>query len=285
MKNIKIFADSTCDLSSEEAKKLDIGIVPLKVSFDFETFKDGVDISSEQLFQLVDKYNRLPLTSSPSPADFYNSFKPYVSKGQEIIYIGLSSKISSTIQNAKLAADFLPENSVYIVDSLNLCGATGALVKYTYEFLEKGLDVDEVIKKLKILIPNYRLFFTVETLDYLHRGGRCSSVEKIFGSMLNIKPIIEMSPEGLGVWKKTRGKRKAFDMMIKQLNKDKDDIYKQEIQIASAPGNELELEKLKDIITKKTGINKFNEYETGCVISSHCGRGTIGFGYFLNRVD
>jgi DegV family protein with EDD domain len=240
VKPIKIFADSTCDLSSEEAEKLGVGIVPLKVSFNSKSYKDGVDINSEELFQLVDKHGSLPLTSSPSPIDFYDSFKPYVSRGQQILYIGLSSKISSTIQNAKLASDYFPEDSVYVVDSLNLCGAIGALVKYAAEFIEKGMELDEVLYNLNKLIPNYRLFFTIDTLDYLHKGGRCSSVEKIFGSMLNIKPIIEMTPEGLDVRKKTRGKRKALDMMLKQLKEDKDNIYKKEIQIASAPGNELD---------------------------------------------
>jgi len=282
VEDIKIFADSTCDLSLQEIKELDIGIVPLTVSFYNKTYKDGLDINSKKLFQLVDKHKSLPLTSSPSPIDFYDSFKPYVDRGQKIIYIGLSSKISSTVQNAKLAANYFPRHSVYVVDSLNLCGAAGALVKYTGEFIEKGLTIEKVLENLGKLIPNYRLFFTIETLDYLHKGGRCTSVEKIFGSMLNIKPIIEMSPNGLGVWKKTRGKKKAFNEMIKKLNEDKNNIYKEEIHIASSLGNEKEMKFLESIIEEKTGISKFNEYQTGCVISSHCGKGTIGFGYFLD---
>ncbi len=281
MDNIKLFADSTCDLPIDKIKEMDVGIVPLLVTFNNKTYRDGVDIKPDEMFNLVDKYNTLPKTSSPSPLDFYKAFEPFVNKGKEIIYIGLSSKLSSTIQNAQLAARQFPKGAVRVIDSLNLCGAIGGLITYAHEFVKKGFPIDKIVNIIEKMVPNYKLFFAIETLDYIHMGGRCNSVEKIFGSMLNIKPIINMSIEGLKVWKKTRGKSKAINLMINELVKDKDRIYKDELHIACASGNEEEMEQVKKQIETKTGIKTFSKYTTGCVISSHCGRGTVGFGYYL----
>ena len=264
MDNIKLFADSTCDLPIDKVNEMDVGIVPLLVTFNNKTYKDGIDIKPDEMFNLVEKYNSLPKTSSPSPLDFYKSFEPFVNKGKDIIYIGLSSKLSSTIQNAQLAANKFPKGAVRIIDSLNLCGAIGGLVTYAHDFIKKGLPIDKIVSIIEKLVPNYKLFFSIETLDYIHMGGRCNSVEKIFGSMLNIKPIINMSVDGLKVWKKTRGKTKAIDLMINEVVKDKDRIYKDELHIACASGNEKEMEQVKKEIETKTGIKTFSKYYRVC---------------------
>ena len=283
MSNIKIFADSTCDLPLSEISRMDIGIIPLIVTFGDNAYKEGIEITTSDIFHIVSERNMLPKTSAPSPIDFYNAFKPYVDDGKTILYIGLSSKVSTTIQNAQLASQYFDSDSLIILDSLNLCVGTGALVKNAYNLIDSGLPTDVVIDKLQKLIPNYKLYFTVETLDYLHMGGRCSSTEAIFGNMLNIKPIISMSPEGLSVWKKTRGKKKAINMMIEEILNDKDMILNDEIHIGCTVGNEQERDLIKKLINEATGITKFHEYTIGCVISSHCGEGTVGFGYFLKN--
>lgn len=281
MNNIKIFSDSTCDLPVEDVNRMDIGIVPLAITFDNEVYKEGIEITTSELFEKVRSKGILPKTSAPSPADFVQMFKPYVDNNQTILYIGLSSKISTTVQNARLAAKHLGEDKVKIVDSLNLCGGISALIRIAYNYLQTGMSLSEVIDKLEKIKLNYRLFFTIDKLDYLHMGGRCSSTTYIFGNALNIKPVILMSPNGLEVWKKTRGKKRAINLMIDDIVLNKDNILNDEIHIACAPGNEEELAWLKEHLKERTGITKFYEYKTGCVISSHCGEGTIGFGYFI----
>ena len=193
MSTIKLFSDSTCDLPKEEIERMNVGIIPLVVTFEEDAYNDGVNITPPDLFNIVDERNMLPKTSAPSPIDFYNAFKPFVDQGSSIIYIGLSSKISTTIQNAQLAANKLGSNKVHIVDSLNLCGAIGGLVRTAYNYINEGSSAEETVRRIEKIIPNYKLFFTVDNLDYLYMGGRCSSVESIFGSILNIKPIISMS--------------------------------------------------------------------------------------------
>lgn len=282
MSNIKLFADSTCDLPLSEIHHMDIDIIPLVVTFGDNAYKEGTEITTKDLFRLVKEKNMLPKTSAPSPLDFYNAFKPYIDLDKTIIYISLSSKVSTTLQNAQLAAKRFKKGSVKIIDSLNLCVGTGALVRQAYSLIKSGMELDEIIDNIQKIVPNYKLFFTVETLDYLHMGGRCSSTEAIFGNMLNIKPIISMSVDGLTVWKKTRGKKKAISLMIEEALKDKDIIFNQEIHIGCTVGREKERDIIKNQLNRITGITKFQEYIIGCVISSHCGEGTVGFGYFLN---
>lgn len=282
MSTIKLFSDSTCDLPKEEIERMNVGIIPLVVTFEEDAYNDGVNITPPDLFNIVDERNMLPKTSAPSPIDFYNAFKPFVDQGSSIIYIGLSSKISTTIQNAQLAANKLGSNKVHIVDSLNLCGAIGGLVRTAYNYINEGSSAEETVRRIEKIIPNYKLFFTVDNLDYLYMGGRCSSVESIFGSILDIKPIISMSPAGLKLWKKTRGKWKAIRMMIKEAAEDKNKILFNEIHLAHSIGSEDEAQRIKEMLIKETGITNYHEYTIGCVISSHCGPGTLGFGYFLD---
>ncbi len=283
MGNIKLFADSTCDLPKAEIEKMDIDIIPLLVTFEEDSFRDGSEITAGDLFKLVEQRKMLPKTSAPSPVDFYNAFKPYVDDGKSIVYIGLSSVISSTIQNAKLAAEHFEEGKVHVIDSLNLCVGIGALIINAYNYINMGMEVQDVVNRVTELVPNYKLYFTVDTLDYLHMGGRCSSTQALFGNMLNIKPVISMSADGLDVWKKTRGKKKAINLMAEEVTADKDRILNGEIHIGCAFGNEKERDILKNMIIESTGITKFKEYILGCVISSHCGESTVGLGYFLNN--
>lgn len=284
MNGIKIFSDSTCDLPIEEVNRMDIGIIPLTINFGEEVYKEGIDITTKEILDKVKKTGELPKTASPSPAEFYAAFEPYVEKGDTIIYIGLSSKLSSTVANAMIAKNMFDNNeNIHIIDSLNLCGAIGGLVRNTYNFLEEGKSVEDTIAEIEEVLHHYKLFFTMDKLDYLYKGGRCSGMQFILGSTFGVKPIIEMTTEGLDVWKKTRGKKKAIEMMLEEAERDKDRIYNDEIHIAAITGSEKELEGIKEQLTKRTGITKFHEYSVGCTIASHCGDGTVGFGYFLKE--
>ncbi len=283
MSNIKIFSDSTCDLSPEDIKQMDIGIVPLSIVFNNDVYKEGIDINTKQLFKMVKAQKVLPKTSAPSPAEFVEHFKPFVDEGKTIIYISLSSKVSSTYNNACTAAEMLGNDKVKVIDSLDFCCTLGGLVKYCYNFCQSDMAVDDIVNEITKIKDNYKLFFTVEALDYLHMGGRCSATQLIFGNTLNIKPIILMSKDGMDVWRKTLGKKKAINLMIEEAVRDKDKIRYNEIHIGCSVGNEGELNWLKKQLIKETGITKYHEYEIGCVISSHCGEGTVGLGYFLEE--
>lgn len=282
MSKIKIFSDSTCDLSEQELKDMDIDIIPLSIVFDDKVYKEGVDITPKELFKKVKHLKMLPKTSAPSPQEFIEKFKPYVDEGRSVIYIGISSLMSSTVANARVAAEELGTDKVKVMDSLNFCVTLGGLVKYCYNFANSDMSVEDVLKETMKIRDNYKLFFTVDSLDYLHMGGRCSATSMIFGNTLKIKPVISMTTKGMDVFKKALGKKKAVMLMINQLAEDKDRVRYGEVHIGCTIGSEGELNWVKKQITKATGITKFCEYQIGCVISSHCGEGTVGFGYFLD---
>lgn len=281
MSNIKIFTDSTSDLSPEIIEKHDISIVPLYVSFYNETYKDGIDIDTDELYQKVKETNQLPKTSAPSPADFQDYFRPFIEKGMDIIYIGISSKISSTIRNAKLVADELKESNIEIVDSQNLSSGIGLLVMKAVSLAEKGLNVLEVAEEVRKLVPKVRTGFIIDTLDYLYKGGRCSALQSFVGGMLKIRPLVKVVDGKMILGQKTRGKRsKVLNILLSNLEKDKDVIDTDFVFITHSQADN-DVEFIKKEVEKIINPEQIIVTNAGCVISSHCGSRTIGILYIV----
>ncbi len=279
MNKVKIFTDSTCDLDKQVAKNRNISIIPLYVVFKGQNYKDGIDIKTEELYNKVEKLDELPKTSAPTPIDFYNSFKPYIDDGFDIVYIGLSSKISSTIQNAKLAANQLPENRVKIIDSLNLSGGIGFLVLKACDLLEQGLNASEIEKNITELVPKIRTSFIVDTLEYLHKGGRCSDMQSIIGSVLKIKPIVKVVDGNVVLGQKKRGKRKKIiNHLLNSVYKTKNKINTDRIIVGHSM-NPKDCEYIKNELKNKLDIKEIIDYNAGCIISSHCGKNTVSIIY------
>lgn len=282
MSKIKIFSDSTCDLSEELIKKHDIGIVPLYVSFGDETLKDGVEITTETLYKKVDETKSIPKTSAPPPSDFYNLFKPYIDSGYEILYIGISSHLSSTLQNAKIATTEFENGNIEIIDSLNLSTGIGLLVLKAVDLRDKELTLKDISKNLSETISKVKTNFIIDTLNYLHKGGRCSALQSIVSSVLKIRPIIMVEEGKMIVGKKVRGKRiKALNSIIESCINDKANLDKSRIMITHSLSDEDALY-LKDELSKNINVENILITKAGCVISSHCGPNTIGILYINN---
>ena len=174
MSNVKIFSDSTSDLPQGWKQTYDIGIVPLYVVFQDGTYKDGVDITPEEVYRRVAANGALPKTAAPSPADFIAAFEPVIASGGDVVYISLSSALSSTYQNALLAAGEFPEGRVRVVDSETLCGGIALLVMKAARAAAKGHSSTEITAMLEQCRSRVETEFVVDTLDYLYMGGRCS---------------------------------------------------------------------------------------------------------------
>jgi DegV family protein with EDD domain len=281
MSNIKIFTDSTSDLSQELIEQYDISIIPLYVNFGEKSYKDGVEITAEELFKKVDEYNRLPMTSAPSPSDFHDAFKPFIDQGKDILYIGLSSKLSSTIQNANIAAGEFPENRLSIIDSLNVSLGIGLLVLKAADYARKGMTLKEISSIIQEKVSKLRVFFIIDTLEYLQKGGRCSSLQSLVGGILKIKPVIKMEDGKVILWEKLRGKReKGLAELISKVLKDKDKIDLERIVLAHSMcfGDAVYI---KTELKAKLNANQILIGNTGCVISSHCGPKTVGIIYMI----
>ncbi|MFU1794028.1 DegV family protein [Paenibacillus azoreducens] len=279
MAKLKIFADSTSDLPKEWIDRHDIGIIPLYVVFGNEQLRDGVDITPAELYERVSRSGSLPKTAAPSPADFMAAFEPYVEQGDSILYISLSSGLSATYQNALIAAAEYPEASIRVVDSLNLSSAIGLLVMKAVYAANEGKSLDEIVRMLETARPAVESEFVIDTLEYLYKGGRCSGVQNLLGSLLNIRPVIKVIDGKMTPAYKVRGKKeKAMNQML-QNALDKEQRMDNDLIFVVHTYAEDEAQYLQQVLKEKTNAREVAISTAGCVISSHCGPKTIGIMY------
>jgi len=275
---IQIVTDSTADLGRVIADRSHIKIIPLSVLIGDETYLDGVNIDQAKLFELVKKTGKLPKTAAPTLKDFYSVFK----ESDEVIFIGISSKLSSTVQNAILTAKEFPDGKVRVIDSLNLSSGIGLLALAAGDLRDKGLAAEEFEKDITRRLPNTRMSFMIDTMEYLYKGGRCSALQSIFGSMLKIHPIIEMLPDGtLGVKDKAYGSRKkSMNLLLQDFEKHLDELDTRRVFITHTSSDE-DAKYLKEEIERIAHPREVLITRAGSVISSHCGPGTIGILYMV----
>lgn len=279
MGNIKIFADSTSDLPPKLIQQYNIGIVPLYVVFDDQTFRDGVDLTPPELYEKVKQTGKLPKTAAPSPADFISAFGPHIESGDQIIYISLSSELSSTYQNAVIASDEFPEGQVTVVDSLNLSTGIGLQVLKAVKAVQAGQSVNDIVTMLNHIRPKVDTEFVIDSLDYLHKGGRCSGMQNFVGSLLKIRPVIKVQQGKMTPAYKVRGSReKALDQMLSNALSRTDSMDKETIIVVHTMA-EQEAAAMSRLIKEKTGAKEVLLTDAGCVICSHCGPKTIGIIY------
>ncbi|OAB43210.1 DegV family protein [Paenibacillus glacialis] len=278
MPTIKIFADSTSDLPNSWIEEYDIGIVPLYVIFGEQSLRDGLDITPIDLYQRVTQDGDLPKTAAPSPADFMRAFTPYIERGDQILFISLSSELSSTYQNALIAADEYPTDQIAVFDSLNLSSAIGLLVMKAIKAAKAGRSLKEIVTLLEAVRPEVETEFVVDTLEYLYKGGRCSGMQNLIGSLLKIRPIIKVAEGKMIPATRVRGKReKAVEQLLQNVLDKKDLMDHDHIMVVHSLAEE-------DALLMQARLQELTQAEVtlsnaGCVICSHCGPHTIGIMY------
>ena len=284
MPDIAILTDSTADLSPDLIAANHLTVIPLIVQFGGQTYRDGVDMTTDRLFALAEAHRKLPTTSSPNVADFQAAFAEAARGDRQVLYIGISSKLSSTFQNAAIAAGLFPAGQVRVFDSLNLSTGIGLQVLVACDLARQGKSVEEIIATLEQVRPKVRTAFMIDTLDYLHMGGRCSSVQALVGSLLKLRPIIAVEGGAMGVAAKTRGSRqKGLDWMLERLAEDAraggvqpDRVF---ITHTGVPEDARYVaDEVRRILPEVAAVI---ETRAGSVIGSHCGPGTIGIIYVV----
>ncbi|MBQ6868532.1 MAG: DegV family protein [Clostridia bacterium] len=283
MTELKLFTDSTSDLTHEECREMGIGMIPLSINFNDKSYLDKVNITSEKLLEIMSSTGEIAQSASPSPVAFCEAFATYVEKNITVLCICLASSLSSTYSNAVIASQNFPEGAVTVIDSNTVAGLLGALVRACYVMQKNDEPVEKIIEEARYLADHQRLYFTVESLTQLHKNGRLSSASYVAGSLLGIKPIIEMTKEGLKVKTKVRGNAKAINEMINLVKADKDRIRYNILNVASVGSTRQHLDSLRKSLNEATGINEFYEYEIGCTLVCHTGNNAYGFGYFVNE--
>ena len=281
MKKIKLISDSTCDLSKALIKEHDIEVIPLHVSFGDEMYDDGVNLTTEQLYKKVEEKNELPKSAAASPGEFETVFKRYLDEGYQVLYLGIGSKFSGTFQSAMVAKGMLESEDIVLVDSQNLSSGTGLLLLKAASFRAQGDDILTIKKKLEAIVPKVRSQFVIDTLEYLYKGGRLNALSALMGKMLRIHPLIKVVDGEMAVGKKARGSmRKGLNIMLDEALALKGEIDEEFMMITHSLADE-SYHYLKQKVDQEFNIKNVYETHAGCVISTHCGPGTIGILYIM----
>jgi len=281
MHKIKLVTDSTSDLSPELLKKHDIEVVPLHVIFKDKDYRDNIDLKTQDMYKIVKETNSLPKTAAASPGEFTEVFQKFLDQGYEIIFIGIGKNFSATYQSAHTAKQSLGSDLIHLIDSANLSSGTGLLVLKAAKYRDEGLNALEIKHKVEALVPKVRSQFVIDTLEYLYKGGRLNALATAFGTMLKIKPIIKVRDGLMAVGKKGRGSVKAaVDIMLNEAFIEKEAIDEDFLMITHSLAYD-NAEYIKERLCAELKIKNVYETDAGCVISSHCGRGTIGILYIL----
>ncbi|MBQ5346455.1 MAG: DegV family protein [Ruminococcus sp.] len=273
---IKLTSDSTCDLSPELLKKYDIDILPLYVSLGEETKKDGVEATPDDIYKYVDKTGKLPKTSTANISDIIEFFENYRNEGYTVIHFSISSDFSSSYHNACIAAEEV--DGVFVVDSRNLSTGQGLVVLHAADLVLEGKTAEEIKAECDALTPKVEASFVIDSIDYLHKGGRCSAVAALGANLLKLKPCIEVIDGKMTPSKKYRGKidKVIIDYVCDRL-RGRDDIVKNRIFITHTKCNQETVDAVRNKINELyPGFNEILETTAGCTITSHCGPNTLG---------
>lgn len=273
---IKIISDSTGDLSPELIEKYDIAIVPLYVLMGENMQKDGLEVTPEDIYAHVEKTGKLPSTSAPNLGDFQDEFKKWRDQGYDIVHFNISSDFSSSYQNACAAAEGM--DGVYVVDTRNLSTGSGLVVLHGAELAQQGKSAAEIKAACDAMVDKVEASFVVDSIDYLHKGGRCSSVAALGANLLKLKPLIEVIDGKMKAGKKYRGN---IDKVILNYVADKlrgrDDIDKHRIFITHTKCSPVTVQQVRGKINELyPGFEEILETTAGCTVTSHCGPGTLG---------
>ena len=275
---VKIISDSTCDLSAELIARYDIDVIPLHIVLGEEDFEDGRGISPDEIYQWSDMHRQSPKTAACSLADAMAALEPYVSAGREVIVFSISSSMSSTYSVLCMAAEQLDASHlVTVIDSKNLSTGVGLQVIEAAEMAAQGKSAGEITAHIKAIRPLVRASFVVDTLTYLHRGGRCSSVAALMGGALKLHPRIGGADGKMSAGKKYRGR---MDRVIRDYVADMEaDLLKARKEHVFITHSGCDDDTIAAVYGMLDNLHHFDEIHVtraGGVVSSHCGPGTLG---------
>lgn len=272
---IKLFADSAADLPQIYRERYDIDVVPLSVIFGDQEFKDGVTLSMADFWAKLQMSKELPSTNQVNPNDFVEAFTPYVEQGYTILYIGLSAKLSGTLQSAVLAKELLKAEQIYIFDSRSASIGEALLLITAGEMIENGHSVDEIWKQLEQDREEAFTYFTIDSLTHLVKGGRLTKTQGLVGSMLNIKPILQITPEGtIEVAEKVRSTKKALQTMVNRAKERNIDVSRKRVAIVHTWGAET-VPELTELVKRELAPREIVQGLIGPTIGTHAGPGGI----------
>lgn len=287
---IAIVTDSTADLSDALAKQYNIKVIPLTVHFDGNAYLDRIDISNEEFYKYIATAKTLPTTSQPSPIQYIEAYRACKEEGADkIISIHFSAEMSGTFQGAQIAADLIKDEiDVEVIDSRTVTVGLNLQVLAIAKYIEEHPDVewDALLERIHTIIKETRIYFLLDSLDNLQKGGRIGKASYLVGSILNIKPLLIVENGVIGVYEKVRGKKmeKSVDHLIDAFISSIDP--KKSVYFILGSNNEAYLELLKEKLAAKLAqhpefsLTQLEDVQLGCVVTTHIGLGGFGIGCY-----
>ncbi|MBQ9710267.1 MAG: DegV family protein [Clostridia bacterium] len=276
MKKCIITAETTCDLSSEIIQERGFKTIPISIILGTEEYKDGQGVTAEELFTYVQKTGQLPKTAAVSVEEYKEFFSAVKKECESVIHFSISSGASSSCNNAKAAATEM--DGVFVVDTKCLSTGEALLMLRASDMLNEGVDAKEVYEKILTLVSKVQTSFVVDTLDYLHKGGRCSAVALISAKVLKIHPHIYEKDGNLCVKKKYMGTlQRSLNQYVNDLASEYTSYDKRRAFVTHSPCDGREL--IEEVIAKAKELFDFDEIietQAGATVSTHCGKNTIG---------
>lgn len=275
MSRIKITGDSTIDLSAELLERCGVSLAPLYINMGDESRLDGISVTPEDIYAYVEKTGVLPKTAAPSVEDYRRLFGELKKEYDEIIHFNISSEFSSAHQNACIAAREI--GGVYPIDTRNLSTGSGLLVMEAFELAESGKTASEIAAEITSLIPKVEASFIINRLDYLAKGGRCSSLLALGANVLHLRPVILVKEGRMEVGKKIRG---SYDDCMKKYIESKlkgrTDIRTNRVFITHTKCSPETLKIAHQTVNECIKFDEICDTTAGCTVTNHCGEGTLG---------
>ncbi len=282
---VRIVTDSTSDLPRELAEQLGIRIVPLRVIFGTESLRDGIDITPDAFFNRLKASTVLPTTSQPSPADFQAVFKEAAQAGEEVVCLTISAALSGTYLSATMARESFLNPAISVIDTRTTSMALGMLAEEAARMAMAGATRQQIVAHVEKLIPLTHVLFTVDTLEYLQRGGRIGGAQALLGTLLNIKPLLTLRDGRVEPVERIRTKRRALDRMVEiaaQWTRETDYAYRVAVIHGQAPD---EAAYVANRAREQIRCTHLHQGEVGPVIGVHVGPGVVGLAFMPVLTD
>lgn len=280
MSSIRVMADSSSDVPRQMAKELDITLIPTPVIFGEQKFGDGVDFTPDEFYERMARESNLPSTSQPEPTAYLEKFKAAHDAGQSVICLCLSSGLSGGFQSAEIARRELPQADITVVDTKAASMGFGLLVIHLVRDLRSGMSKDEALRRLEERKARLYSLFTLNTLDNLKKGGRITAVAAVFGSMLQIKPVLHLNTEGsIEIVDKVRGREKALAKLIEMARESSTELSGATVGLSHAhclPDAQAFAQRARE----ELGVGEVIIGDIGAAIGTHTGPGCIAFFVF-----
>ncbi|MGE5575588.1 MAG: DegV family protein [Syntrophothermus sp.] len=280
MDKITIVTDSTADLPREAAKEFGIEVVPLSVQFPTGTFRDGVDLRADRFYPMLKESEVLPTTSQPPAGEFVKVFKQAVERGASVIAILISSKLSGTYQAAVLAKSALEGADIEILDSANVTGGLGLQVLAAAEAARSGRAREEVLQLIKGLRKRVETLITLDTLEYLHKGGRIGAVAAFIGALVNLKPMLKVQDGVLVPVARMRSHTQALNRYIELMSEKIGKSGRVRAIVMHGHALEYAMRLKEEIVKNFTCVEEPPIVETGAVLGTHTGPGAYGVAFY-----